>query len=292
MKKYILFLLFSVFTFGQSGLIARQNFGTKKSTFSFILNDYPTAIYAYSFRKLRSAYTGNCIEVRRSSDNSTSNIGFVNNVLDEVSLLSFVGGGGDGFVKTWYDQSGNGYNAIETTNGFQPQIVLSGAVIKKAGKPAIYSPMTAQLNVNNNPPQTYDSAFTVFQNEITGGSENYVLPFTSAGLSSGGNYYGSCENGSSAASYAGWGTPSIYKNGSSSALTNTRGTLYTAFRTGTIVLLSEFTSVSLSLGRGLQYQNTGFRHVCYVQEHITYHSNKTSDKTGIENNINAFYTIY
>jgi len=32
---------------------------------------------AFSLRKLRTAYAGSCIKVRRSSDNTTSNIGFV-----------------------------------------------------------------------------------------------------------------------------------------------------------------------------------------------------------------------
>ena len=45
---------------------------------------------AYSTRKLRSAYAGQCMNVRRSSDNATQDIGFVNNVLDTASLLTFV----------------------------------------------------------------------------------------------------------------------------------------------------------------------------------------------------------
>ena len=36
----------------------------------FLLDSYPNATAAYSLRKLRRAYTGDSIEVRRSSDNT------------------------------------------------------------------------------------------------------------------------------------------------------------------------------------------------------------------------------
>jgi hypothetical protein len=84
----------------------------------------------FSFQKLRTAYTGNCITVRRSSDNATQNIGFVSNYLDVSSLLSFVGAN-DGFITTWYDQSINGYTATQTTPSRQPIIVSGGTLIEE-----------------------------------------------------------------------------------------------------------------------------------------------------------------
>jgi hypothetical protein len=56
--------------------------------------------------------------------------------LDAEALLSFVGNG-NGFVRTWYDQSGNGRNAAQTTLVNQPQIVASGAVITMNGRPVV-----------------------------------------------------------------------------------------------------------------------------------------------------------
>lgn len=96
---------------------------------SFLLDDVSGAAIAFSTRKLREAYAGNCIEVRRSSDNTTQDIGFTaTGDLDTSALTTFVGAG-NGFVRTWYDQSGNGRNATQTTNINQPQIVSSGSVI-------------------------------------------------------------------------------------------------------------------------------------------------------------------
>jgi hypothetical protein len=56
-----------------------------------ILDTYPNAAVAYSLRKLRTAYTGAAIRVRRSSDNAEQDINFVSGNLDSQSLLDFVG---------------------------------------------------------------------------------------------------------------------------------------------------------------------------------------------------------
>lgn len=78
--------------------------------------------YAYSFKKVVSGYSGNCIEVRRASDDTTSNIGFDGDDLDASSLNTFLGGS-NGYVKTWYDQTGT-VNLVQATNADQPQLVL------------------------------------------------------------------------------------------------------------------------------------------------------------------------
>lgn len=93
-----------------------------------LLDSYPGAAAAYSIRKLRTAYTGSAIRVRRSSDNTEQDIGFSGGNLDTSALTSFCGAG-NGFVTTWYDQSGNGKNATQSTASNQPQIVSSGSVI-------------------------------------------------------------------------------------------------------------------------------------------------------------------
>jgi hypothetical protein len=115
----------------QLGKIGSENFG-----YLYLLNDYPNAAAAYSLRLLRSAYTGSAIRVRRASDNTEQNIGFVNNLLDTSSLTSFCSGT-NGFVATWYDQSGNANDATQTTAANQPQIVSSGSVILDLGKPTL-----------------------------------------------------------------------------------------------------------------------------------------------------------
>lgn len=103
---------------------------------SFVLDIAPNAAAAFSVRKLRSNYTGSCLRVRRSSDNTEQDIGFINNELDTTSLTSFVGAG-NGFVTKWYDQSGNVNDLIQSTTSLQPQIVSSGTILKENNKPIL-----------------------------------------------------------------------------------------------------------------------------------------------------------
>ena len=113
--------------------------------FTGLLNDYSGAAAAYSLRLLDNTYTGNAIKVRRSSDNAEQDIAFVNNELDTASLETFAGAG-DAFVTTWYDQSGSGNDATQTTASSQPKIVASGSVLLLNSKPAIDPSGNSQLN--------------------------------------------------------------------------------------------------------------------------------------------------
>jgi hypothetical protein len=89
---------------------------------------------AYSLRRLSQSAT-RAIQVRRSSDNTTLDIGFVDSDLDVASLLAFVGVN-NGFVTTWYDQAGS-FNATQAVALAQPAIVTSGVVNYINGRPAL-----------------------------------------------------------------------------------------------------------------------------------------------------------
>ncbi len=121
---------------------------------------------AFSLRKLSSDYAGNAIQVRRSSDNTTSDIGFtVNGDFDTTALKTFVGAN-NGFVSKWYDQSGNGRDATQATLAAQPQIVNAGSVYRRNGKPTIYFNSTSLVTASYT---GYSSAFTL---EIVAGIQN------------------------------------------------------------------------------------------------------------------------
>lgn len=78
-----------------------------------------------SLRKINSAYTGDCIKVRRD-DNTLQDIGFLaNGELDVAALTTFTGAG-SGFVHTWYDQSGSSNDVTTENDAAQPRIVNSG----------------------------------------------------------------------------------------------------------------------------------------------------------------------
>lgn len=99
-----------------------------------LLDAYPGAAAAYSLRNLSWAYGGPVVRVRRSSDNTEQD--FTATQITDGTLTAFCGAG-DGFVRTWYDQSGNNRHAQQTTTSLQPTIVSSGSLLLDGGKPSI-----------------------------------------------------------------------------------------------------------------------------------------------------------
>jgi hypothetical protein len=142
-----------------------------------LLDSFPNATAAFSLRKLRTAYNGNCIRVRRSSDNTEQDIGFSGGLLDVTTLLSFVGAE-NGFITTWYDQSGNGNNATQTTAGNQPRIVNGGVVeleptTNKIGVRGLYANQTWMtagnvLNIGNSSMVSFVLGNLTTPNNLTG----------------------------------------------------------------------------------------------------------------------------
>lgn len=101
-----------------------------------------TSVGAYSVRKLRSAYNGFAINLRRSNDNATTDVSFDSQLV--ISGSSIVSAGGDLatwagantlFVTTLYDQSGFGFNLSQATAGSQLQFILN--VISINNKPTL-----------------------------------------------------------------------------------------------------------------------------------------------------------
>jgi hypothetical protein len=92
---------------------------------TLLLDVYPGAYVAYSFRKLRTAYAGSAVRIRRSSDNAEADIGFSGNDFDTAAAATHIGGG-SGFVVTWYDQTATGYNITNATAADQGAYSATG----------------------------------------------------------------------------------------------------------------------------------------------------------------------
>ena len=256
-----------------------------------LLDLYPNAAAAYSLRKLRNLYTGNAIRVRRSGDNAEQDIGFVAGNLDTTSLASFCGAG-NGFVTTFYDQSGNGYDALQTSATNQPQIVNSGSIITENGDPFVsYTGINKQLKTTSSfsissPLQVFFVAkntravsdfpyyFDFQTNRAICYYANDVIP---AGLSiANGTQINSGDTSLSLALF------NTLFNGASSSI-HKNGSLLISGNAG-----SNGASGILFLGtRNNNIQNItgGF------QEFILYPSDQSSNRIGIENNITTYYGI-
>jgi Alpha-L-arabinofuranosidase B, catalytic len=110
----------------------------------------PAPAFAVSVRRLSSTYFGALLRVRRSSDNAELDIGCdASGNMDVSALLTFTGAS-SGFAVVWYDQSGNGLDAVQATAGLQPKIVNAGSVVYVMSRPAletIYKNMTAPVSL-------------------------------------------------------------------------------------------------------------------------------------------------
>jgi hypothetical protein len=83
-------------------------------------------------------YSGPCMRIRRSGDNAETDIGFDGIDLNRDAIANFCSPG-DGFVKTWYDQSGNGKDGTQSTTALQPKIydASTGVIVDANGVPRL-----------------------------------------------------------------------------------------------------------------------------------------------------------
>jgi hypothetical protein len=142
-----------------------------------LLDKTGSAAAAFSLRRLRSNYTGNCIRVRRSSDNTELDIKFGGDgVVDTSTLLNFVGSG-NGFVSVWWDQSENGRNASNGTASRQPRIVTDGVLEIRNNRPAMrWYQAGMALNIANNAAFNWNSTKALSIVAICSLEKNFLAP--------------------------------------------------------------------------------------------------------------------
>jgi hypothetical protein len=263
---------------------------------SLLLDIYPSAAVAYSLRKLRSAYTGNAIRVRRSSDNTEQNIGFVNNVLDTASLLTFCGVG-NGFVTTWYDQSTNANNSTQATAVNQCQIVSSGAIITDVTTGKITTTWTTDrytLATGIDPNTKYLSIGVVNRTANT----NSILHIGVAGTFGGTN--GQTPLGWFATT--GEVRSAMFSsfihgiNTSTGAFITTSeknaSDLKTVYLNGTALALTAIQAPSTGTNINSFGQSGGNYTTCQYQEYIYWNIEQSANRVAIETEINDYYNVY
>jgi hypothetical protein len=277
-----------------------------------LLDQYSGAAAAYSLRKLRTAYTGSAIRVRRSNDNTEQDIGFTSSGdLDTASLKTFVGAN-SGFVTTWYDQSTNARNATQTTAANQPRIINAGTVERIAGEPSIFFDGTndnlSSVNVSNDftgedKPMSNFCLINKTNTNTTGaiigfGRTTNANPLLVAAL-----------NNSSAFSFTirDNNNLQITRTGSGISYSSNTNYLYTSITTGLAVNLyinsidrtptingANVSLLTLNTFRIGALERTTIADYFggYISENIIYASDNSSNRTGIETNINSYYGIY
>lgn len=265
------------------------------AAFTGLLNDYSGASAAYSLRLLDSTYSGNAVRVRRASDNTEQDIGFVNNELDTSSLETFCSGT-DGFVTTWYDQSGNANNATQTTASAQPKIVSSGSTILENGKAAVQFDGNDIIDTSAISHGTDDiSIIGVFMNELSTGDQSFI-----SGVHASGMQWSRIRN-NSWAPFLNTGTSSY--SFTDSSFNNNQQYLFESYYASdwnvyanTQNLDTKTIGVHNDIGSGRYTLGALFNNTDYlqgnIQEVIVYSNDQSTNRSGIETNINDFYSIY
>lgn len=272
------------------------------------LDVYPGSVTSYSIRRLSNSYGGSCIRVRRLSDNSEIDIGFVNNDLDVTTLTTFCSGT-NGFVTIWYDQSGNDNHAINTSAINQPQIVSSGVVLTENGVPCIQFDGVNDFLDNNRVSSLFAGTDVYFSGFMIGKSTDTVNAsrvFLAMGLTFSNNPFLIISTGAPGVNQLSTNVRdnSLVANnlnsgsiGSQTLLTFiTNGDISTCSTNGTVVgsntaSLGERTYNRFSIGSLSRASRSNYW-LGNIQEIVLYQSNLTTFKSDIESNINSYYNIY
>jgi hypothetical protein len=261
-----------------------------------LLDTYTGSAVAFSVRKLDKDYVGYCMKVREDSGDTEADIGFDSNGDLDTAAIATHCGSANGYVVTWYDQSGNSNNATQSSEGNQPQIYNGTAVITENGKPAVK--FFWEVGNQNSMRMTSEESIEFFTHSMVY-NQNEATRFNF--MSSGGlvNYYRLESNGSMY----------LIKSGDFDFATGAIGTSGYALR----ILIRDTSSTATAYVDGSSsnawtgLDSSNFRFIAidgnysaaaagrYVnhQEFIIWSDAKNStDRTGIETDLNTYFSIF
>jgi hypothetical protein len=244
-----------------------------------VLDTYPAAI-GYSLRALRASTANSAVVKVRRSSGSPSEQDFTASQITNGELAAWVGAGNNGFVTTWYDQSGSANHATQTDTAKQPRIVNAGVVETESGSPAIVWPSTSHS-------LTFAVRLTIIRTYILlarcsnsslnsapfllGDSSDFAYHAGSSTWLDGGNAYPNVKNGDNRLN-------GIVTN----FLTTNRNQLRYIF---TMVHAGTVPASSLTQDRG----GTSRSWIGPIQEVIIYTTDQTANRAAIEANITTHY---
>ena len=280
-----------------------------KAVPNLLLDDYTGGVRAYSMRKIRKGYSGYAIKARRGSDDEEADVAFDDD--GEISTDSLVynasGSTADGtnfntwagttaYLKTWYDQSGGGFDISQTTAASQPMVKF-GSLFAVNGKFAPYFSTdflpvdSTDLNIGS------ISVYWVGKNSNLSFATNQ-WPW---GLSTDGSeWFGHLLYDSADRFYYGGqaAVSSVTSNTNQHVLQFSAGTsdapkMYRDGSAGTGSGTRETDDCTVNSTNGIGMWGTSlYAWQGYVQEFIVFSNDTNSDRANITSNINTFYDIY
>jgi len=204
----------------------------------------------------------------------------------------------DGFVDTWYDQSGNGNDAEQATAGNQPKIVSSGSLVPDNGIDFDGGEFLVASSVSG-----LESPFSIFSTSVRD-SNGYTASFSKSIASN--RYFAVFE--SSGTSIASPRNPNSGVTVAASvsgadrltfALTTGKTSTSVGAKGGTVVTTTEDYGSDFSSTSGLDQLSIGVHRTVSpsgyfdgrIRELIFYTSDQTDNRSAVETNIANHYNI-
>jgi hypothetical protein len=224
-----------------------------------------------------------------------------------IADLKFVETTSNGFVETWYDQSGNSNDAVQATPANQPKIVSAGSLVTRNGDAAIISTVDNSMTftLDSLSADGQQSVFAVLENDITS-QDMYPRVFdvssntaNDAHGGDGANFrprWTTTPNGSlffQVDSFGGYSNTSRERHLYSHVMNDTAGGTSTVHQDGTQVDTRSITldaNTTFSTGNLLQVR-TNATGALYMSEVIYYPSDQSTKRRAIEESLAGHYGI-
>ena len=254
-----------------------------------LLDTYTGASAAYSVRKLDKDYTGYCMKVREDSGDTEADIGFDGSGDLDTAAIATHCGSANGYVVTWYDQSGNTEDATQSTTTLQPQIYNGTAVFTNG------SPARSEIRATTNARLVLGTLAHNVDRKYFGAATASVSSFCVLfGSTSTADFELLAQSGSSSSAWDGGGAI-VNRNGAlwyqPPTLDKDRDDVWTDFSSQSIFMIDHaFATVS---GRTTQlgYASNGIP-MFHMQELIIYPTGTSHAVSDIEDAINTYFSIY
>jgi len=252
-----------------------QAVSSNKAVSGLLLDVYANFSVAYSLRKLRTLYTGDCIEVYNGT--SYASIGFdSSNGLDLTALANHCGSN-DGFVSKWYDQSINNNTAFQTDTTKMPKVYdgTTQSVLLQDSKPVIkyIHGNGCSMDITNLVTDSTAHFFNRTGIDTQNDKKQVWEPRFNNSL-----YSTFLSNGGTALS----GT-SLFINGVSSTAT-LKNTFYNAIQP-----FSGYNSIQNLQSSNITADVLGGFNMHHMQEVIIFNVDMSSERVDVERRINNFY---
>ena len=271
------------------------------STPDKLLDTYTGAAAAYSVRKLDKDYTGNCMRIRRDSDDSETDIGFDSSGdLDTAAIASHCGSA-NGYVVTWYDQAnvgGTPVNLSQSTDANQAKIFNGTAVIYQNGKPALQFDGTNDFYDIDNTGMDIGNLSSLIVATSNNSNPSQDMALSLGGSTTARRWYAPYINGGNF--NFGYANSTTLRQSSHdtdqhlfTAIAGTTLGGYAAFIDGSQIgtTHTRSTGTDTSQATGVGYFVNSFFGEISAQEILIWKSDQSSNRTGIETNIMNYYSI-